>query len=294
MQMRLFRAATAAQAMAQVRADFGDDALILGSRRVADGVEVTAAIERKVPDAPPEPAADPSSQARLAYHGIPPEFYPRLLDGELSAALGRAIQFAALPLDEPLMLVGPPGSGKTLTAARLATRMVMQGVSPMVVTTDGQRAGATEQLAAFTRLLRVNLVVASHPVTLGRAVARRVDRAPVLIDSAGSDPFVESEREGIRAYAATAGARIVLVLPAGLDVSEAEELACAYADTGASLLIATRLDLSRRVGGVVVAAIKAGLALTEGGVGPGAADGLVPLTAQALATRIAMPGRHAA
>ena len=55
----------------------------------------------------------------------------------------------------------------------------------MVVTADGCRAGATEQLAAFTRLLGLDLLVASHAVTLGRALARRVDDTPVLIEFGG-------------------------------------------------------------------------------------------------------------
>jgi len=51
------------------------------------------------------------------------------------------------------------------------------------------------------------------------------------------------------------------------------------------LLVATRLDLARRLGGIVAAA-GVGLALTEAGVGPGAADGLQPITPAWLATRL--------
>ncbi len=53
----------------------------------------------------------------------------------------------------------------------------MAGVAPMVITADGKRAGATEQLAAFTKLLGISLIVACHPVTLGRALTRRQDTA---------------------------------------------------------------------------------------------------------------------
>ena len=55
-------------------------------------------------------------------------------------------------------------------------------------------------------------------------------------------------------------------------------------------MVATRLDLSRRLGGVLAAAHAGKLALTEAGVGPGAADGLVPLTAAFLAARLIGPG----
>src|ERR671916_2874879 len=45
MRLKLFRAPRMAEAMAQVRAGLGEDAVILGSRRVAGGVEVTAALD---------------------------------------------------------------------------------------------------------------------------------------------------------------------------------------------------------------------------------------------------------
>jgi flagellar biosynthesis protein FlhF len=184
-----------------------------------------------------------------------------------------------------LLLAGPPGAGKTLTTARLATRLVMGGATPMVVTADGRRAGATEQLAAFTRLLGLKLVVASHPVTLARAIGSRRDGAQVLVDLPGSDPFHSQEREELMSLAVAADAHIVAVLPAGLDPAEAADLADAYRLAGAMLMVATRLDLARRIGGVLAAA-HAGLAITEGGIGPGAADGLVPLTPELLARRL--------
>ena len=44
MRLRVFRAPTMAAAMAKVRQDLGPDALILGDRRMADGVEVTEVV----------------------------------------------------------------------------------------------------------------------------------------------------------------------------------------------------------------------------------------------------------
>jgi flagellar biosynthesis protein FlhF len=163
----------------------------------------------------------------------------------------------------------------------------------MVLTADGRRAGATEQLAAFTRVLGINLTVASHPVTLGRALTRRTDGAPVLIDGFGCDPFDPAQAEELRALAITASALVALVLPAGLDPAEAADLAVAYAEAGASLLIVTRLDLARRLGGVVAAAAAARLPLTEAGIGPGAADGLIKLTPAILAARLMQTGKPA-
>ena len=296
MRLKLYRAPGMAEAMARVRADLGLDALILATRRVADGVELTAALEPD--DAPPPlstpplytPPGDPARLRLLAWHGVPPPLAERLAHGQLPAALARALDFGTLGLDaataRPLLFAGPPGAGKTLTVARLATRMVMAGRAPLIITTDGRRAGATEQLAAFTRLLGLTLIVASHPATLARALQRRTPGAPVLIDAPGSDPFDPAQRDEVAGLAATADAAVALVLPAGLDPGESADLAAAFAAAGATLLVATRLDLARRLGGVLAAAHAGRLVLTEAGIGPGAADGLAALTPALLAERL--------
>ncbi len=286
MRLKLYRAPSVSEAMARIRAELGADALILATRRVADGVEVTAALEPAEAAPPP----DPERQRQLAWHGVPQPLLEALASGPLEAALGRLLRFGSLGLEgervRPLLFAGPPGAGKTLTVARLATRLVMGGASPLVITTDGQRAGATEQLAAFTRLLGLTLIVASHPVTLARALQRRKPGSPVLIDASGTDPFDPAQQDDIAGLAATADAATALVLPAGLDPSEAADLAAAFAAGGASLLVATRLDLARRMGWLLSAAHAGKLTLTEAGIGPGAADGLTPLTAALLADRL--------
>ena len=295
MRLKLFRAPTVNAAIAQVRRELGADALILSTRRVQDGVEVTAALEGDAaPPSPPAPApAAPPTPSRLAWHGVPPDLQARLDAGPLQDTLASAFRFGAIPLNPdaaPLLLTGPPGAGKTLTAARLATRLTLAGTPPLVITADGRRAGAAEQLAAFTRVLGLPLLVADEPVALSRALARRERGAPVLIDSAGLDPFDPHEREELAALAGAAAANLVLVLPAGLDPAESADLAGAFAEAGTTLLVPARLDLARRLGGILTAAAS-GHVLTEAGVGPGAADGLRRLTPAELAERLmAAPG----
>ena len=276
-------------AMALVRSNLGPDALILSTRRVGDGVEVTAALDH-VADEPVTPSIDAGRDATLVWHGIPSHLIDALPPGRLVDCLPDALAFGALPADyaAPILLAGPPGAGKTLTTAKLATRLVMAGEMPLVVTADGQRAGAPEQLAAYTRLLGLTLVVASAPSPLSRALARRQEGAPVLIDTPGLDPFDRSARDELLSLAATAHAITVLTLPAGLDPAEAQELADAFVQAGATLLIATRMDLCRRLGGVLAAA-SAGLTMTEAGIGSGASNGLRPLTAEFLANRLTVP-----
>lgn len=286
--IQLFRGADMGAAMAQVRQALGPDAMIVMTRRVGDEIEVTAALD------PPEERADVEHD--LAWHGVPDALIQRL-NGPLEPALAAALRWAPLDGSGAVLLVGPPGAGKTLTAARLATRMVLAGITPTVITADDRRAGAAEQLAAFTRLLDLPLVVAGTPRLIARAIARGCTGgnaggdaggsagAPVLIDTPGTDPW--TDRALITDLATAASARIVLVLPAGLDGQEAAELAEGYASLGAVAMIATRLDITRRHGSVLWAAQH--LALAEAGVGPGAADGLVPFTPLLLCSILRVP-----
>ncbi|MBF3058141.1 flagellar biosynthesis protein FlhF, partial [Pseudomonas aeruginosa] len=71
MQVKRFFAADMRQAMKLVRDELGPDAAILGNRRVAGGIELTAALDYQAPPAPskPNPALEVElrkTQARIA------------------------------------------------------------------------------------------------------------------------------------------------------------------------------------------------------------------------------------
>ena len=304
MRLKLFHASTITGAMALIRSELGPDALILNTRRVSGGIEVTAATEPgpieppppllRLPDERPSAASTPpelSRDALLLWHGVPRALSGSLKGECLALALAQRLAFSPLPLEpdphlpRPLMVAGPPGAGKTLTIARLATRMVMAGQSPMVITSDAQRAGATEQLLAFTRVLNISLIVADQPRLLARALARRGSE-PVLIDLPGLDPTDVTSAGFMDAMSSVCAANIALILPAGLDPNEAGDMAGGFAAAGATHLVATRLDLCRRLGGILAAAEAGRLAMAEAGIGAGAVDGLAALTPAFLANRM--------
>ncbi|MFQ3622545.1 MAG: GTPase [Acetobacteraceae bacterium] len=298
MRLRVFHGRTTAQALAQARQALGEDALILATRRTAGGVEVTAATEANDDLPSPAPTRDDPAPFVCRWdpavpraHGVPDRCIAHLARSPgLAEGLARMLAFEPLPLapGRVLLLCGPPGAGKTLTTAKLATRLRLQGTAPAVIAADGRRAGAVDQLAAYTRLLGLNLIVAPDIARLAKAIARRPLDAPTLVDLAGTDPFSDQDGIELAALIEAVGADAVLVLPAGLDPGESAETAEAMARRGVRHLLPTRLDLARRLGGVIAAAA-AGLAIAEGGTGPGAADGLVPLDPATLETWLLAP-----
>ncbi len=282
-----------ADAMAALRAEMGEEAVILGTRRIAGGVEVTAAQEAGDEPLVIAPGAAPSAAipATLRRHNLPAPLAQRLAGAPLAQALGREFRFTPLPLEpRPLLLAGPPGAGKTTSCAKLATRLVLAGRPPLLVSADGRRAGAAEQLAAFARVLDLPLAVAASPAALAKALARRAPGQPALVDLPGCDPFDDAGARRHAALAEAAQGASVLVLPAGLDAEEAGETARAFHLLGCRHLLPTRLDAARRLGGVLAAAAAADLAFTEAGTGMDVATGLTPLTPEALAQRLSQGG----
>ena len=209
-------------------------------------------------------------------------------DVALMAALEHLFSFVPLPqdpTDKPTVLVGAPGSGKTLAAAKLAARGVMNGLRVGVITTDTVRAGGVDQLKSFTDLLNIKLQTASTPDELQNAL-RALDHCDhVIIDTQGTNPFNQDEIHIIAKMMAAIGqANAVLVMPAAGDADECGEIAKIFASIGVSHLMPSRLDSARRLGGIISAAHQGALLLTEAGSNPKVAEGFTALTPQSLAT----------
>ena len=256
MRLRVFTGADTAQAIAAARAALGPEALVLDQRRVRGGMEITAAVEQS-PDNPP------SASDMLARHGVPEPLARILAVSPL--ALPSRLRFSTLP-EGPLMLVGPPGAGKTLATIRLATRAVLAGQTPRIAGTDMRRAG--NELASLLAVLGLY----PHPDAMTASI----------VDTAGIDVFDPPSHAELPAIQATR----VLVLPADLDPVSAAETAAAWRACGCTHLIATRLDLTLRLGALLAAA-DTGLVLTLASLSPATNVAMAPLTPGFLASRLA-------
>jgi flagellar biosynthesis protein FlhF len=218
--------------------------------------------------------------------------------GDPRKALAKGISrvFSFSPAEEasrkPMILVGPPGAGKTLMTAKLAAQSVLEGRKPLIVTTDINRAGAIEQLSAFLNILDLPLHTAEDPAAL-QDLLRRASGQEVIIDTGGLNPFDPQEMKYLAKLLACGDLKAALVMPAGMDAEEAAEMALTFDILGVKNLIATRLDFARRLGGILSAAAKTGLALGTASHTPQVAHGTIQLTPLKLA-ELLMPAPAAA
>ena len=301
MRLRVFSATTMMEAMRRVRDELGPAAIILSTREEENAVYVTAAAEPERAAPPPRApqTADILGRA-LAYHGVPQDAVARILRAlpandtgtaafALATALDAAYGFAPIPVlgtGRPILLIGPPGAGKSTTAAKLAARAHLAGVQVSLANADGQRSQAGEALAAFANILDIALIEVETPEKLVHARTNRLLGPNTIIDSPGFNPFAAADLAQLNELALAADAEPVLVLPAGLDPIEAGEIAEALALVAPSRLITTRLDMARRLGSVIAAAEAAGLKFAEAGISSRIAGGLESLSAALLARLI--------
>ena len=303
------------EAMRQVRAALGDDAIIVSSKEEASGlVRITAAVEQ----INPEPEALNKSMARekegfdeetiaemvtdtMLRHRVPSGVSDRIIsaamtfaDGDplrtLAKALKKTLAFADLEEKKakPVILVGPPGAGKTLMAAKLAAQAVLNRQKAAVITTDIARAGGVEQLQAFLNIMSLPLHQADDAKSLRSVLAGIKNTPNIIIDTGGLNPFDPQEMKSLARLLAVEDMEPALILPAGIDAEESAEIAMTFEILGVRKMIPTRLDFARRLGGLLNASDRASLAFTEGSHTPKVANGIIHLNAEKLA-QLLMP-----
>lgn len=292
-------------AVRKARANLGETALIVSERIVDNGVEVVArkdSAERVFVENNTEELSEsfvdlqkPAYEEEikkisrisdvLKWHRVPDALIDVLSSRNFEATIARNIQFGSFSFSQakrPLALVGTAGAGKSLSVAKLSSRLVLSDNPPLVITTDRERAGGIDQLATHTRRLGLPLIVANDKKTLQQAMAQRRNNQPVLIDTAPIDPYDENALAVLMELESVTRAELCVVVPAGYDSEETADVAELFWNAGARMMIASRVDQVRRLGNIITAAA-CGLVMTEYGVSDNCNAGFEKMTAGKLA-----------
>ena len=316
MRLRTLIAPTMGQAMDMLRRELGDDAIIVSTETTDHGTKIVAALEEPEEDLPnigavvadplgDEPIGDPIDliHEALLLHGLPNRLLERLIDASflvgadepvdaLSGALDQLFTFEPLSMargpNQPLMLFGAPGAGKTVTVAKLAARAIFAKRKVRLITTDTIRAGGIEQLEVFARIMKLPLHIAETDRQLARLVGAAAPDEFVLIDTPGVNPYSPRDMAEVAGLAKAVTAEPLLIMAAGGDVVDSMEQAQEFATLGITRMLVTRLDMVRRLGSMLAAADAASLAFSDWSMTPAVADGLNPIDPKGLA-KMLMP-----
>jgi flagellar biosynthesis protein FlhF len=311
MRLRTINAPSMAQAMELVRREFGDDAIIVSTEENDTGIKVVVALEELEDDYPAHGAVEGDSFARedgrdpvdavheaLLLHGLPNQLLERLVDASfivgaddpkeaLIGALRQVFDFYPLSerrFNQPVILMGAPGSGKTVTVAKLAARAVFSQRKVRVITTDTVRAGGIEQLDAFARLMKIPLHTAETDRQLTQVIQAAAPDEVVLVDTPGINPYSARDLGELAALFKAAPMEAIMVMAAGGDVVDSMEQSKQFAQLGCTRMIATRLDMVQRLGGILAAAYAGRLPFCDCSVTPAVHDGLIQLDPSKLAS----------
>lgn len=209
----------------------------------------------------------------------------------LIAAIEHLFNFTPLPVRpqaRAMIFVGPPGSGKTLAVAKAAARATMNGLNVGVISTDTVRAGGVEQLQAFTKLLRIELGKADSAAALRDRMDALEGCDQILIDTPGINPFSAEDVKILARLMGAGSMNASLILPGGIDAEESGEIARVFATIGVNQLLPSRIDIARRLGGLLSAAHRGGMSFTDASNTPRVADGFISLNPKIL-SKLLMP-----
>ena len=297
--------------MELVRQEMGPDAIIISTEENGGSARVTAALEAGATPPPPKAAPTPEQapvaldretslsapsreydpadiNAVLSHHGVPFDTASQLntavrasntasLSEAFAYALETSIQISPLTdgATRPIMLVGPPGAGKTVCAAKLAADALLHERQLTIISTDTTKAAGVAQLDHFAQLMKQTVKTAGSATELKAILPENtgLDHL-VVIDSPGTNPFDMDELTTLLEFIHTVDAEPVLVMPAGLDPMDAQEIADIFAKMGCQRFIATRLDAARRYASLIMAARKGYLSLAAVSRSPFVAEGL--------------------
>ena len=167
----------------------------------------------------------------------------------VGAALDRLMRACAS--DEDLLdrggvyaLVGPTGVGKTTTTAKLAARCVVRhGAGRLaLITTDGYRIGAQEQLRIYGRILGVPVFSVRDAADLRQTLAGLRNKHMVLIDTMGMSQRDRMVAEQAAMLSGAGDVRRLLLLNATARGDTLDDVVRAYAGDDLAGCIFTKVD----------------------------------------------------
>jgi flagellar biosynthesis protein FlhF len=156
-------------------------------------------------------------------------------------------------------VVGPTGAGKTTTIAKLAARWSMLHGSQdlALVSTDGYRIGAREQLSTYARILGAPMHAANSGQELARVLERLNSKKLILIDTAGMGPRdVRLTEQLATLKLGAAKARVLLALPAQGESHALDEIVRAFAGVTPAACVLTKVDEAASLGAAISAVLR--------------------------------------
>lgn len=222
------------EALRLVKAELGDAAIIINSRKVDNGrgenaLEVTAAVDSEPPaaptprtyetpqtDIPQRPTTEDSELMRhLDKHGVLPDISQKIdsavqaLAGAgfddfdtLEMVVGKLVPFSppakALAKNAVHVFIGPTGSGKSTTICKLSVNKKIDRHTVGLITMDNQKVGAYEQMSIYGDAMQEKVYHVKTEDDIADALEMTTTRDYVFVDMPGLNPWKKGQVEQLK------------------------------------------------------------------------------------------------
>ncbi len=224
---------------------------------------LTAGLEEKL-------ARQVTEEASAAWQALSPaersQSSHSVLRGLAAECLGKKLQFppdfAACDTESnrAVVLVGPPGAGKTTTLAKIAIRECLsRRLSLRIISADLHRVAAHEKLRSFAAVIGAGFTAVNTAPEFMEAIEGFRSKNILLIDTPG---YGARDREWARDMAGMLAQlkrkEVHLVLPASMKPADLLRYVRQYEEFKPDYLLFTRLDETESYGEILSAAVELG------------------------------------
>jgi flagellar biosynthesis protein FlhF len=157
-----------------------------------------------------------------------------------------------------VVLVGPPGCGKTTTAVKLAVRYGLASLRRVhLISADTRRVGAAEQLRTFAAIVGASFDAVDTPHALKQSIEAHRQKGLILVDTQGYGARdMDDAVEWARFFSNQPGMEVHLVAPASMRSADLTRVLDRFEIFSPSRLIFTHMDETLSYGGVISASVR--------------------------------------
>jgi flagellar biosynthesis protein FlhF len=180
-----------------------------------------------------------------------------------------------------IVLVGPPGCGKTTTVVKLAVRYGLASLRRVhLISADTRRVGAAEQLRTFAAIIGASFDAVETPHALQQSIEANRQKGLILVDTQGyAARDMDDAAEWARFFSRQPGFEVHVVAPASMRSADLSRVLDRFEIFSPARLIFTSLDETVSSGAIISESVRTGKPVAFLTTGQEVPEDLEPATA---------------